>query len=74
MLVSIRNPVLTSSLIRFLRARDCLAFDRGGGIVEVMPINAVSDEADRLRLGRYLDHWRADHPEAAVEVWPFAER
>jgi hypothetical protein len=49
-------------LVRFFRRREYLAVEHEPGIVEVVPINSVSEPADRLRTLRDLAEWTARHP------------
>jgi hypothetical protein len=53
------EPEATRDLVRYLRVTGYLAVDRGGGIVEAVPIRAVSGDADRRRAIRDVEAWAA---------------
>jgi hypothetical protein len=54
------------SLVRFFRRREYLAVHEPPRSVEVVPIQAVSERADRIRTLRDLEDWRTENPGAAV--------
>jgi hypothetical protein len=61
------EPEATKDLVRYLRVTGYLAVDRGNGIVEAVPIRAVSRDADRRRTVRDVEAWatgRGDGVEA----------
>ncbi len=47
--------------MRYLRVTGYLAVDRGGGIVEAVPIRAVSGDVDRRRAIRDVEAWATGH-------------
>ena len=62
MRIELTEPRATRDLVRFLRDRDYLAVEEPGGVVEVVPIQVVSELADRARTLRDLGAWLAQHP------------
>jgi hypothetical protein len=49
-------------LVRFFRRREYLAVEQEPGVIEVVPIDSVSERADRSRTLRDLEEWRLNHP------------
>ena len=68
MRVRLSDPSVTPDLVRFLRERDFLAVEEERAIVGVAPIDAISPRADRVRVKRALNEWRARHPEVEIEI------
>jgi hypothetical protein len=68
MLLRISDPRLPDDLVRFLRRHDYLAVKKERDTIEAVPINTVSERADRKRLRRDLSQWRAEHPGIEVEI------
>lgn len=62
MRISTGDPASADDLVRFFREHAYLAVKRGSGLVEVQPINALSEQGDRERLVRDLEAWRASRP------------
>ncbi|MBA2616376.1 MAG: hypothetical protein H0U90_11490 [Actinobacteria bacterium] len=54
-------------LVRFFRRRDYLAVEAEPGVVEVVPIDAVSEVAGRARTLLDLKAWKAEHPDVTIE-------
>jgi hypothetical protein len=63
----VTDPTHAHSLVRFFRSRDYLAVQRARDVVEVVPLIALSESADRRRLIRLVDEWRRDNPNAAID-------
>ena len=53
-------------LVRFLRDRDYLAVEHADGVVEAVPIQSVSEPADRERTLRDLDVWLSGQPDVVA--------
>ena len=53
-------------LVRFFRRQGYLAVASDDGTVDAMPIDAVSEHADRARTLRDLGVWQAEHPDVTV--------
>lgn len=68
MRIELDNPQATRALVRFLRGREYLAVAQGSAIVEVVPINSTTEQADRRRTLSDLEEWRAEHPEVETTV------
>lgn len=68
MRVRISDPSLATDLIEFFRRNAFLAVQETPDTIDVLPINTVSERADRLRIGRYLEAWLADHPGVVAEL------
>jgi hypothetical protein len=62
------EPEATTDLVRYLRVTGYLAVDRGRGIVEAVPIRAVSRDADRTRTVRDVRAWASG--QGGVEARP----
>lgn len=62
------DPVHADSLVRFFQARDYLAVKRSREIVEVVPLVALSETADRRRVIRLLAEWQRENPDAPVQL------
>ena len=58
----------TGALVRFFRERDFLAVRRARGIVEIVPLIALSESADRRRVVRLLAEWQHANHDAPVEL------
>lgn len=67
MRLRVSDSRLARDLVRFFRARDYLAVEEGAGLVAVVPINAVSERADRISILREVEEWLAAHPDVRVE-------
>ena len=67
MRLHITDPREARGLVRFFRRREYLAVERERGILEVVPINSLSDRSDRLRTLRDLADWKAACPGVDVE-------
>jgi hypothetical protein len=67
MRIRIDDPPSARDLVRFLRRRDYLAVEESEGLVEAVPINSVSERADRVRTLRELSDWMAQHPGVSAE-------
>ena len=65
------DPKAARQLVRHLRVTGYLAVERGPGIVEAVPIRALSKDADRVRTIRDVERWAAEH--GAVEARPLAD-
>jgi hypothetical protein len=37
-------------------------------LIDVLPIRALSDGSERLKIGRYVEAWLTDHPGVAAEI------
>lgn len=69
MRIRISDPAFTASLVAYLRGRGYLAVEEKDGVT-VVPINAMTETYDRVRLGRDVESWRKEHPDVEVEVDP----
>ena len=58
----------TRSLVRFFQERDFLAVRRARGIVEIAPLIALSESADRWRVIGRFDEWRQLNRDVQVEI------
>jgi hypothetical protein len=67
MRVQLNDPTLYVDLYRYLRAHDYLVL-RERDYVEVVPISARGDRADRARLQRNVGAWLASHPDTEAIV------
>ncbi len=65
MRVLVSDGALVDDLITHLRTRGYLATS-DGSLVSVVPINVLSERADRKRFERDLELWRAEHPGVLV--------
>jgi hypothetical protein len=68
MLLRITSPASADDLVRFFRAHDYLVTRRGDDLVDVQPLNPLSAQADRERVGRDLEAWQAWNQGAGVEL------
>ena len=68
MLIRLTDPSLTRALVRYLHERQYLALAHEDGVVEAVPMNAVSERGDWARLSRELEAWRRDHREVETEL------
>ena len=66
MRIQLTEPRAARELVRFLRDRDYLAVEESGGVVEAVPIQVVSEPADRARTLRDLDAWLAENPDVGA--------
>jgi hypothetical protein len=66
--IEVSDPRTARDLVRFLRRRGYLAVERGRGVVEAVPIDAVGPAADRARTLRDVQAWAAE--QGGVEVRP----
>ena len=57
--VFVDDVEFADDLVRFFRARECLAVKTGARLVEVAPIKAVTARADHVRISRLLAEWQA---------------
>ncbi len=71
MRIRLSDPRAAKDLTRFFRSRDYLAAQRGPNVVEVVPITAVSERADRARALRDLATWAEANP--GVEAVPLPD-
>jgi hypothetical protein len=71
MQIQISDPRAAKDLTRFFRSREYLAVERTKGVLEVVPIQAVGQRADRRRTLRDLAEWAAANPE--FEATPMDE-
>jgi hypothetical protein len=62
MRIRLNNPDTARDLVRFLRRRGYLAVAEPRAVVEAVPINTVSEQADRSRLLQDLSAWMAENP------------
>jgi hypothetical protein len=69
MRIRVSDPRKSRELVRFLRGREYLAVAHHDGPVEAVPINSISERADRVRMLRDLADWMAENPglEATLE-------
>ena len=65
--VRISDPSLAPDLVAFFRRNAFLAVEEADGTIDVLPIRAGSKESDRVRIGRYVETWLADHPGVLAE-------
>ncbi len=65
------EPEVTRDLVRYLRVTGYLAVDRGRGIVEAVPIRAMSRDADRARTIRDVRAWASG--QGSVEARPLED-
>ena len=68
MFIRLSDPSLTAALVRFLHQREYLAIAHDQGVVEALPLNAVSARGDRMRLNGELAAWRRHHREVETEL------
>ncbi|HEV3407217.1 MAG TPA: hypothetical protein VG079_00895 [Gaiellaceae bacterium] len=66
--VRISDPSLTPDLVAFFRRNAFLAVQEAEATIDVLPIRAGSEESDRVRIGRYVEAWLADHPGVVAEL------
>ena len=66
--IEVSDPRTARDLVRFLRGRGYLAVERGRGVVEAVPIDAVGSAADRARTLRDVQAWAAE--QGGVEIRP----
>ena len=66
--VRISDPSLAPNLVEFFRRNAFLAVQETEGTIDVLPIHARSEESDRVKIGRYVEAWLADHPGVAAEL------
>ena len=66
MRIEVTDREAARELVRFLRRRHYLAVDRGGAIVETVPIDASDPRVDRVRTLRDVEAWAADRGGLAV--------
>jgi len=71
MRIRLSDPRAAKDLVRFFRSRAYLAAERDPNVVEVVPINAVSQRADRARALRDLAEWSQANP--GVDAVPLAD-
>ena len=56
-------------LLRFLRARGCIAYAIGDSqVVEAMHPDALGEKKEQTRIRILLDAWLADTPSATVQL------
>jgi hypothetical protein len=67
MRVRLNDPRLYPALDRYFRVHAYLVV-RKRDWIEVVPINAVGEHADRARLERDLEAWLAWHPDIEATV------
>ncbi len=67
MRLHISDPRETRDLVRFFRRREYLAVEHERGILEVVPINSLTDRAERLRTLHDLAEWKAAYPGVEAE-------
>jgi hypothetical protein len=68
MYLRLDDPSSTNALVRFLRQGDYLAVAHEPDLLEVVPLNPVSERGDRLRLNSTLASWQMSHPHVVVEL------
>jgi hypothetical protein len=61
MRIHIDDRRLCKSIVRHFRARGYLAVERGPGTIEVVPIDAGNEKADRARTLADLEEWATGH-------------
>jgi hypothetical protein len=66
--VRISDPSLAPDLVAFFRRNAFLAVQEADATIDVLPIPARSEESDRVRIGRYVEAWLADHPGVVAEL------
>lgn len=69
MRVRISDPALLRPLVLYFRSRGYLAVEERG-TVSVVPLNAVSERADRFRFQRDLTEWQSEHPGVLASIEP----
>ena len=62
MRVKVSDRRAARALVRFPRGRNYLAVEESPGVVDVMPINSVSQRTDRARTLGDLDAWMTENP------------
>jgi len=66
--VRISDPSLARDLVAFLRRNAFLAVQEADNLIDVLPIHALGDGSDGLKIRRYVEAWLADHPGVAAEI------
>ncbi len=67
MKIRLSDPTLVDDLLRFLRARQCVAELASDDTLDVMLPEAVRSDAAALELDLYLRVWEATHPGVIVQ-------
>ena len=62
MRIRLSDADLVPDLVAFFRGRSFLVVGRDSTTLDVKPINALSERADRERVVRLLEEWAKGHP------------